>query len=149
MGSGGQGTSIFEPVDQAKNKVVEDTRQTASDVKDNVYTTIENSVSGLFGKQPQQSSQPIVEVVSSSNPLPQAPINIDLGKANDIKLTMPKNTKYYLHFSNTPPNYCIYINNDKFPIDDQKMYCCSSPVQALTLLKLIPVIWMIKILESW
>lgn len=118
-------TSFFEPINNVRNKVIEDTQQTTANVKEDVYTTIQNSVNGIFGKQSQSNqptpqSGPAVQIADSSNLPPESSIVIDLGKENNIKLSMFKNTKYYLQFQNTPPNYCLYINNNKFGIDSKK-----------------------------
>lgn len=119
-GSQDTANSPFQPINDAKNKVLENTQQTANNIKDDVYNSVENSVNVIFNKQPQSSSQPTIQIVNSTSPLPQSPVVIDLSKENNLKLTISKNSKYYLQFQNTPPNYCLYINNNKYAVDSQK-----------------------------
>ncbi|GEM_PF-5256706 len=80
----------------------------------------EKTKSTLENILPNKNNVPKVSTIDKSATDAKAVSTIDLAKDSAIKLTLAKNNKYYLDFANVPPNYCLYIGPNKYPIPQNK-----------------------------
>lgn len=88
-------------------------------VKTLVYNEARTTLDNVFEKQADSDKAVTVNVLGVVTDVDnQQEFIIDLSRDSDLKLTLAVNNKYYLKFQNIPPNYCLYINGDKYPITE-------------------------------
>lgn len=105
-------------ISQTKDSLEKNTKNTLDNTKTNVYNTLRNTLDTVFDKQTSNNSFVEVNIENVSNSSIDSEISIDLETNTNLKLDLSVNKKYYLKFKNLPKNYCIYINNDKYPLTD-------------------------------
>lgn len=109
---------------KTKDSVEKNTQNTVETVKTIVYNEAKTTLDNVFNK-PTSTDQPVnnqtvnvtVLGVSSSDNVNPSYV-IDLSKDSSLNLSLSINQKYYLKFQNIPQNYCIYINDKKYPLND-------------------------------
>lgn len=135
---------VFKNFSQLKDKFApkpptassDNTNQGNSDILDKTGQFIENqsqkttqNIGDFLGEKtrstlenilPIKNAAPKVSTIDKSATDAKAVSTIDLAKDSTIKLNLTKNNKYYLGFSNVPPNYCLYIGASKYPIPQGK-----------------------------
>ena len=105
--------------DQTKDSIGNNAKKNIESVKDLAYNEAKTTLDNVFNKQSDNTQQVTVSVLGVTNADQNKPIyNIDFTKDQDLKLNLTVNNKYYLKFQNLPQNFCIYINNNKYPIND-------------------------------
>lgn len=110
-------------INRTKNSAQENAQKSIETVKSNVYNEAKTALDSVFNKQDnnKQANNPGVNVtvlgISSSDNTKPSYI-IDLSKDSSLNLNLSVNQKYYLKFQNIPTNYCIYINDKKYPLND-------------------------------
>lgn len=111
-------------IPQTENMVRDATEQASNDLKDSLHQTLQNSLNQVLGQQPiaevTQPNNPTIQIANSTPPATQPISIIDLAKDSNIKIYAIKNSKYYLQFQNTPPNNCLYLNGNKYPINNNQ-----------------------------
>ncbi len=110
-------------LDQTKDSFSKNTEEAANTVKTTVYNQAKTTLDNVFNKQSNSndSTTQVANVtvlgVSNTNNV-NCCYTIDLSKDTNLNLSLSVNQKYYLNFQNIPQNYCIYINNNKYPLNN-------------------------------
>ncbi len=104
---------------QTKDSLQETSQNLISTVKDQAYNQAQNTVNAVFDKS---SPKPNVEVniLGVSNPPPDS-ITVDFLKDSNLNLNLNKGIKYNMQFKNFPSNYCLYIADNKYQINDAEI----------------------------
>lgn len=107
-------------ITQTKDSFKENAAKNIETIKENVYNEAKTTLDNVFNKQASNNNQVVsVNILGVTNSdTDKESIVIDLTQNNDIKLNLSLNKKYYLKFQNIPQNYCLYIDNDKYPLKD-------------------------------
>lgn len=107
---------------QTKDSLQENSQNLINTVKEQTYNQAQNTVNTVFDKSnPTTSSTTVtVNILGVSNPPPDS-ITIDFSKDTNLKLNLKKGTKYHLQFKNIPSNYCLYIGDNKYKINDSEL----------------------------
>ncbi len=106
---------------QTKDSFERNTQKSIETAKEVAYNQVKTTLDNAFNKQSsndKNTNEVIVNVLGVTNADNQQSYNIDFAKDQDLKLNLNVNNKYYLKFQNIPNNYCIYINNNKYPISN-------------------------------
>ncbi len=102
---------------QTRDSLEKNTQKSIETAKDIVYNEAKTTLDNVFNKQSNDTQEVTVNVLGITNNNSNQPIYIiDLAKDSDLKMNLSLNTKYYLKFQNIPQNYCLYINNNKYPL---------------------------------
>lgn len=105
-------------LDQTRDSFTKTAQGAVNTVKTTVYNEAKTTLDNVFNK-PTSNDQPVnvsvLRVSSTDNINPS--YTIDLSKDTNLNLSLSVNRKYYLKFQNIPINYCLYINNNKYPLD--------------------------------
>lgn len=110
-------------INNAKDSLEQTSQTVVNNAKDTAYQEAKSALDNVFGKQSSTTNQTVnVSILGESTETPpQSDLyNIDLSQATNLKVNLQKNTNYYLKFQNTPANYCLYINDNKYPIGEDK-----------------------------
>lgn len=115
-----------EIVSQAKDSIQQRSQQaingTVSDVKDSIFQQAQKDLNKIFGKQTDSPGGVSVQVIDSSAVDRTQPLSVvDISKDDSLKISLSKDSKYFLQFRNIPPNYCLYINQKKYPLENGKV----------------------------
>lgn len=110
-------------LDQTKDSFTKNSEEAVNTVKTTVYNQAKTTLDNVFNKpisndQTSQVASVTVLGVSSINNVDPTYI-VDLSKDTNLSLSLSVNQKYYLKFQNIPQNYCIYINNNKYPLNNE------------------------------
>lgn len=110
-------------IDQSQSTLENKSQQLTGTLKDSVFNTAQSGLDTIFNKQPTNSTPVTVQVLDpSSTSITQQSITVvDLSKDNNLKLALPRSSKYDLQFQNTQSNQCLYINANKYPIENSKI----------------------------
>ena len=118
-----------ETVQEKSNNLLTDARVSAEQsskdavngVKDKVYDSAKSALDIAFNKQSSSDKNVNVNVLgdSTQNP-PENIFNIPLNTDTNLRLNLQRNKDYYLRFQNVPENFCLYINDSKYPLEDGK-----------------------------
>ena len=111
-------------LNKTKTSAQENAQKSVETVKTTVYNQAKTALDNVFNKQAsneqvvnnQTVNVTVLGVSSTDNVKPS--YIIDLSKDSSLNLSLSVNQKYYLKFQNIPKDYCIYINNDKYPLND-------------------------------
>lgn len=102
---------------QTENSLVKNTQKSIETARDVVYNNAKTTLDNVFDKQQSDNQEVSVNVLGvANNNANQPSYVIDLAKDSNLKMNLSLNTKYYLKFQNIPQNYCLYINNNKYPL---------------------------------
>ena len=108
-------------LNETKESFESNTQKNIETIKETVYDKAKTTLDNVFNKQSNNNDQVAsvnVLAVTTTSDIDKQSITVDLTQTNDLKLTLGLNKKYYLKFQNIPQNYCLYINNNKYPITD-------------------------------
>lgn len=106
---------------EVTNSFKENTAKNIETIKETVYNEAKTTLDNVFNKQASTDDKVAnvnVLSVTTNSDIDKKSIIIDLTQNNDLKLTLSLNKKHYLKFQNIPQNFCLYINNNKYPITD-------------------------------
>lgn len=112
-------------IDQTKNTVAKNTQNTVDTIKTSIYNEAKTTLDNVFSQNSpdnkqasndQVASVTVLGINSAENVTPS--YIIDLSSNSNQALSLSVNKAYFLKFQNIPANYCIYINNDKYPLSD-------------------------------
>ncbi len=111
-------TNIFNT---AKDSFEQNSQKAVDGAKDTAYTEAQSVLEKIFGRESSsEQTANKVTIVEATDAKGKELYNIDLSTTANLKLKLLKNTDYYLKFQNTPVNYCLYINDSKYPIEEGK-----------------------------
>lgn len=120
-----------ETVQEKSNNLITDAKvsaeQTSKDAvnsaKDKVYDSAKSALDIVFNKQNQPEAVNVnVLGDSTQNYLGQTVYTISLNDSANLNLKLQKNKDYYLRFQTVPENFCLYIGDNKYPIEDSKAF---------------------------
>ncbi len=107
--------------DQTRNSLLQTSQNLINTVKDQAYNQAQNTVNTAFDKSNSTASSDVtVNILGVSKPPPGTFI-IDFSKDTNLKLSLSKGTKYSLQFKYIPQNYCLYIGDNKYKINDTEL----------------------------
>lgn len=103
-------------ISKAGQFIEDEAKKTAQNLGDLLGEKTQTALEDFLPKK----NPPKVSAVENPPTGARAVSIIDLSKDSTIKLNLVKNNKYYLDFANVPPNYCLYIGINKYPIPQDK-----------------------------
>lgn len=114
--------------DNGRNLVVQAKDTLQKDVlgaSNSINNFIEQTAGNLL---PKNSKNGTVEIsVSPSQIVDQDLIQIDLLKDRKLKIKITKDKESYFKFQNVPSDFCLYLNQKKYPIESGKIVSIKLP----------------------
>lgn len=118
-------------VKDTQNNLEQNSKDAVNNIKETVYDKAQEVLDTVFNKQSFSSNKQTsddqvatVRVITANNPPvgeDQKIYDIDLSKDTNFKVTLSKNSKYYLKFQNVSPNYCLFIENKRYEIENNQI----------------------------
>lgn len=106
-------TNLAEQLSQnLTNNLIDDTKNT-------LYKRTQSVLDTAFNKTPSENKVSVL--VNPPTVMVDRVTILDFTKNNNLQIKLSRNNKYQLKFQNTPPNFCLYIDQNNYPIDDGKI----------------------------
>lgn len=106
-------------IDKTKDSFEENSKKTIDTAKTNLYDSAKTALDNVFDKQDSSENKVQINIVTGEDVKnTNAEYTIDLSKDTNLNLSLSVNKKYYLKFKNLPNNYCLYINGNKYALND-------------------------------
>lgn len=120
-----------DSIKDTQNNLEQNSKDAVNNIKETVYDKTQEVLDTVFNKQSFSSNKQTsddqvatVRVITANNPSvgeDQKVYDIDLSKDANFKVTLSKNSKYYLKFQNVSPNYCLFIEDKRYEIENNQI----------------------------
>lgn len=109
-------------INHTKDTLGENTQKGVDTVKNTIYNQAKTTLDNVFNKQPPSDKPEVISVnilgVTTNPDIDKQSYDFDFNQSSELKLNLTINKKYYLKFQNIPTNYCLHINDRKYPISE-------------------------------
>lgn len=113
-----------DSIKDTQSNLEQNSKDAVNNIKETVYDKTQEVLDTVFNKQTSDDQVATVRVITANNPSvgeDQKVYDIDLSKDTNFKVTLSKNSKYYLKFQNVSPNYCLFIEDKRYEIENNQI----------------------------
>lgn len=117
-------TRYQNSVKDTQNNLEQNSKDAVNNIKETIYDKTQEVLDTVFNKQTSDDQVASVRILTSDNTSvgqDQKVYDIDLSKEASFKVTLSKNSKYYLKFQNVPPNYCLFIEDKRYEVENNQI----------------------------
>ncbi|MBI2018716.1 hypothetical protein HYS96_03350 [Candidatus Daviesbacteria bacterium] len=111
-------------VKDTKDNLEQNSQNAVNNTKETIYDKAQEVLDTVFNKQTSDEKVISINVLTADNisvGVDQKVYDIDLSKDANFKVTLSKNSKYYLKFQNVAPNSCLFIKDKRYEIGDNQI----------------------------
>lgn len=106
------------PTQELLNNTTNTIQELSEQAMDSLYESTQSLVDKVFNK----SSEENVNVLVVASLTGQNNLTVfDFTKDSNLQIKLAKNTKYQFKFQNIPSNFCLYIDGQKFNLEEGKI----------------------------
>lgn len=102
--------------------LLDNTTNSLEEFSENLADSLYESSHDLVDKVFNKSAAEEVNVSVLTSPTNHGNLTVfDFNRDNNLQIKLLKNTKYQFKFQNNPPNFCLYIDGQKFQLEEGKI----------------------------
>ena len=117
-------TRYQNSIKDTRNNLEQNSQNAVNNIKETIHDKAQEALDTVFNKQTSDEKVISVRVLTADNTsvgVGQKVYDIDLSKDANFKVTLSKNSKYYLKFQNVLPNYCLFIEDIRYEIQNNQI----------------------------